>query len=281
MTRNSAALTSRFGVYMNEMMRISRHEVPAGTGVRRRPRRSLVTAVMLMGATIAAGSASAATGVCSEPAPELQKALSRQAPTLNPDVLRLALGASQCAAEQGLVTRRELLTVIDYSLPSTTERLFVFDVAAQKLLYRELVAHGKNTGENYAKSFSNVNGSLATSIGLYVTDSPYVGSNGYSLRLKGLDRGFNDNAWQRAIVMHGAKYVNAAMAKTVGRIGRSWGCPAVRPEVARKLIDTLKGGAPVFAYYPDQKWLSASAFIPQGMKMASAGTSPATSRARR
>jgi hypothetical protein len=188
-------------------------------------------------------------------------ALHKQAPTLNTEVLRLALRASSCAAQQGLVTRRDLLSVIDYSLPSTEPRLFVFNLTSQRLLFRELVAHGKNSGDNRTSHFSNQQGSLETSLGLFVTDSTYSGSNGYSLRLRGLDTGFNDAAYDRSIVMHGAKYVSEAAAKALGRLGRSWGCPAVRSEIAQKVIDTLKGGAAIFAYYPDPDWLKSSRFL--------------------
>ncbi|HEX7808531.1 MAG TPA: murein L,D-transpeptidase catalytic domain family protein, partial [Thermoanaerobaculia bacterium] len=131
----------------------------------------------------------------------------------------------------------------------------------RKLLFRELVAHGKNSGGNLANFFSNSPGSLATSLGLFVTADTYVGSNGYSLRLKGLEEGINDMAMDRAIVMHGAPYVSRAAIRALGRLGRSWGCPAVRSEVARKIIDTVRGGSPVFAYYPDKNWLSSSSFV--------------------
>jgi hypothetical protein len=206
--------------------------------------------------------APAAHASCSDAkADVLVQSLATQAPTLRPDVLRLALNASDCAAKKGLVKRRDLLTVIDYSLPSTQPRLFVFNLASRRLLFKELVAHGKNSGDNLTKAFSNSPGSLATSLGLFVTDVTYNGSNGYSLRLRGLDEGFNDLAWDRAIVMHGARYVSDMTARAMGRIGRSWGCPAVRPEVAKKMIDTLKGGTPIFAYYPDSDWLGHSKFL--------------------
>jgi hypothetical protein len=192
---------------------------------------------------------------------KLVKSLVRQAPGLRSDVLKLALNAAQTAAEQGLVTRRDLLTVIDYSLPSTQPRLFVFDLVARKLLFRELVAHGRNSGDNVPSFFSNSSGSLASSLGLFVTADPYVGGNGYSLRLRGLEEGINDMAWDRAIVMHGAAYVSKTAIKVLGRLGRSWGCPAVRPQIAHKIIDTLRGGSAVFAYYPEKTWLATSAFV--------------------
>lgn len=209
--------------------------------------------------------ASLASASESLPAPEaLSEILLRQAPGLHSEALELALRAVENAGREELIARRELLTVIDYSLPSTEPRLFVFDVQHRALLFRELVAHGKNSGENLTTRFSNKEGSLATSLGLFVTEGTYMGGNGYSLRLNGLDRGFNDRAMSRAIVMHGAPYVSESMAKKAGRLGRSWGCPAVSPQVAKKLIDTLKDGSPVFAYYPDPEWLQASQLLKTG-----------------
>lgn len=173
----------------------------------------------------------------------------------------MALKATHCAAERGLVKRQELLTVIDYSLPSSEPRLFTFNLVTQSLVFRELVAHGKNSGGDRPSFFSNSPGSLATSLGLFVTADTYNGSNGYSLRLRGLEEGINDMAMDRAIVMHGAPYVSRSAVQALGRLGRSWGCPAVRKEVARKMIDTLRGGTPIFAYYPDKNWLTESPFF--------------------
>ncbi|MEO8033481.1 MAG: murein L,D-transpeptidase catalytic domain family protein [Acidobacteriota bacterium] len=194
----------------------------------------------------------------------LVSSLLRQAPVLRAEVLRLALDAAQSAAERGLVAHRNMLAVIDYSLPSSQPRLFVFDLAKQQLLFRELVAHGRNSGGDRASYFSNSSGSLATSFGLFVTADTYFGNNGYSLRLKGLESGVNDMAWDRLIVMHGASYVSGAAIRALGRLGRSWGCPAVRKEVADKIINTLRGGSAVFAYYPDKQWLAHSAFFHHG-----------------
>jgi hypothetical protein len=203
----------------------------------------------------------AATNAKANGPDSLVKSLLRQAPGLRSEVLRMAMKAAQTAEEEGLVTRRNLLTVIDYSLPSTQPRLFVFDLEARKLLFRELVAHGRNSGGNQANYFSNDPGSLASCLGLFVTADPYIGGNGYSLRLRGLQEGVNDMAWERAIVLHGAAYVSQAAVQALGRLGRSWGCPAVRKEIARKLIDTLRGGSPVFAYFPHQTALGTSAFV--------------------
>ena len=226
------------------------------------PRLAVIATLALGGlATTPAAFANGKVPCAAKPPETLVASLTKQAPGLKPDVLRLALNASDCAAKNGLVKKRELLTVIDYSLPSTQPRLWVFNVNSKQLLFNELVAHGKNSGGYLTQFFSNRPGSLATSLGLFVTDSPYIGSNGYSLRLRGLDKGFNDRAWERAIVMHGASYVSSVTARALGRLGRSWGCPAVRPQVARKMIDTLKGGSPIFAYYPDSQWLGSSVYL--------------------
>jgi hypothetical protein len=205
----------------------------------------------------------AASPCGTKPSESLVSYLVTQAPGLKSDVMRLALQSAACATQNGLVKRRDLITVIDYSIPSTEPRLFTFDLSKRELLYREHVAHGKNSGGNIPTIFSNRHGSLATSLGLFVTADTYFGSNGYSLRLRGLEKGVNDNAWDRAIVMHGANYVSSLAIRAFGRLGRSWGCPAVRAEVSKKLINTIKGGSPIFAYYPDRNWLAQSRFLPK------------------
>lgn len=209
------------------------------------------------------------------PAPRaLLAALADLAPTLDRDVLAKALDARACAVSAGEAERDEILTVIDYSLPSTAKRLWVFDVAAREVLYNELVAHGKNTGANMATRFSNTDGSLQTSLGLFRTADTYYGKNGYSLRLHGLEKGINHLALPRTIVIHGAPYVSDEFARQQGRIGRSWGCPAVPEAVARPLIDTIKEGSLVFSYYPDEDWLGGSRFL--ASSCGAGGTAPAT-----
>lgn len=163
--------------------------------------------------------------------------------------LEAALSAHHRAVKDGNVTNNRYLTVIDYTLPSAQERLWVFDLRLETIVRRELVAHGKGSGDAMATTFSNRDGSHMSSLGLFVTDSTYIGSNGYSLRLRGLDPGVNDRAFQRAIVIHGAKYVSSEIAKT-GRLGRSWGCPAVNIYIARAFIDTIKDGTVLFAFGP-------------------------------
>ena len=179
----------------------------------------------------------------------------------NPEVLNLALKAIACGVASGDLQAPPTLTLIDYSLPSTTPRLWVFDLHTGTILFNELVAHGRNTGDNMAAHFSDAPESRESSIGLFRTADAYVGHNGYSLRLDGLEPGFNGNARDRAIVMHGAPYVNAGVAKANGRLGRSWGCPALNEAVAHKVIDTVRGGGVIFSYYPDQAWLKKSKFL--------------------
>lgn len=180
---------------------------------------------------------------------------------ISTDVLNLALGAVKCAVASGDLAAPPTLTVIDYSRPSIEPRLWVFDLHTGDLLFKELVAHGRGSGDNMAERFSDDENSHESSLGLFVTRDTYIGHNGYSLRLDGLEAGFNDRAMDRAIVMHGAAYVNAQTAQKLGRLGRSWGCPALREAVAHQVIDTVRGGGVIFSYFPDQKWLKSSQFL--------------------
>jgi hypothetical protein len=180
---------------------------------------------------------------------------------VSPAVLSLATSAIMCAVNSGDIAPPPSLTLIDYSRPSTEPRLWVFDLRTGELRFRELVAHGKGSGENLATHFSDDTDSHQSSLGLFVTRETYVGSNGYSLRLDGMEPGFNSRARERAIVMHGAPYVDPAVAAAQGRLGRSWGCPALREAVARDVIDFVRGGGVVFSYYPDQRWLETSRFL--------------------
>ena len=192
----------------------------------------------------------------------LLAAVAAAAPDADPQVLGMALRARDCALAHGDAGAATRLAVIDYSRPSTARRLWVFDLQAQpRLLFAEHVAHGRGSGENVAARFSNAEGSLQSSLGLFATAETYAGQHGYSLRLDGLEPGFNDHARERAIVMHGAWYVDPALAGTQGRIGRSQGCPAVREGIARPMIDALRDGQLLFAYYPDPEWLARSRLL--------------------
>jgi hypothetical protein len=173
----------------------------------------------------------------------------RQSPAgLSPKAFAAAIDAVSCARGRGVSGNSDVLTVIDYSLPSTQPRLWVLDLARRKVLFHELVAHGAGSGDVYATHFSNVNDSRSTSLGLFLTADTYEGGNGYSLKLKGLDAGVNDLAEARHIVMHGAWYVSPEHAQQYGKLGRSWGCPALPLADAKPVIDTVKGGSFVFAY---------------------------------
>lgn len=187
--------------------------------------------------------------------------LAHLAPAADPKVLELALSAMRCAQGEGVGADAERLAVIDYSRSSLEPRLWVFDLKSDRLLYEEVVAHGQGSGGDVPTKFSNDDGSHASSLGLFVTRDTYVGHNGYSLRMDGLEQGINDAAMSRAIVMHGAAYVNPEVGKQMGRLGRSWGCPALRAAVAKPIIDVLKDGQFVFSYYPDQHWLTRSALL--------------------
>jgi hypothetical protein len=176
------------------------------------------------------------------------------------EVLALALRAHDCAVARGEVDA-SLLTIVDYSLPSVEPRLWSIDVASRRVLFEEQVAHGRQSGENFAVSFSNRVGSKQSSLGLFRTAEAYQGRHGYSLRLDGLEPGFNDKARERAIVFHGAWYVSPAFAAEHGRLGRSWGCPAVALGAHRRIIDTIKGGSSLFVYHPDESWLNGSMYL--------------------
>src|SRR5947199_308915 len=167
---------------------------------------------------------------------------------LSPQVLAMALDAVSSARARGISGKSDLLTVIDYSLPSTQPRLWVLDLAQGRVLFHELMAHGAGSGDKLATRFSNVENSRATSLGLFLTAGTYEGGNGYSLTLKGLDPGINDQAEARHVVMHGAWYVNEDHARQFGMIGRSWGCPALPQTVAPAVIDAIKGGSFIYAY---------------------------------
>ena len=161
---------------------------------------------------------------------------------------------------QGKITN-EILTVIDFSLSSIEERMWVIDMKTQKVILKSLVAHGRNSGVEFATNFSNENESYKSSLGFYATGEVYQGKHGLSLRLDGLEQGVNDNARARAVVMHGADYVSENFAAQHQRIGRSWGCPAVPRELADSIINTIKGKNCLFIYYPDQNYLQSSEWL--------------------
>ncbi len=188
---------------------------------------------------------------------------------LRPELLALSESAADRYSAAHQIARPDLLTVIDYSLPSTEPRLWVIDRAARRVLFHDLVAHGRGSGENLATRFSNRDGSLQSSLGLFLTEETYVGRNGYSMRLRGLEPGVNDRARERTLVMHGAPYVSGEFAREHGRLGRSWGCPALSPQIARTVIDRIRDGSLLFVYARDPSWLETSRYLAAGQRAAS------------
>jgi hypothetical protein len=163
----------------------------------------------------------------------------------------------------GKLTNDSIISIIDFSLSSAKKRFFVIDIKNYKVLYNTYVAHGRNSGAEYAKRFSNNPRSNKSSLGFYVTGNTYDGEHGYSLHLEGEEKGINDNAFKRAIVMHCADYVNENYIKSKGYIGRSLGCPAIPEKIYRPIIDEIKDGSCLFLYGPNQYYLSHSRFLRQ------------------
>ena len=193
------------------------------------------------------------------PSPSLYSSLARSAPELNPTVLKSALSAVQCAVNNG-EERSDRLAVIDYSQPRPPVACGSSTCAKDPGFARP-GSPRRQVRENFATQFSNLEGSHQSSLGLFRTQESYLGAHGYSLRMDGLEPGFNDQARDRAIVIHAADYVSPLWSKREGRIGRSQGCPAVRPQVARQVVDKLKDGQFMFSWYPDQRWLKSSTYL--------------------
>ncbi len=180
---------------------------------------------------------------------------------LDYEVFRLGVIGFYSLQGENKLGDKDLLTIIDFSKPSTEKRFFTIDLREQKVKFNTYVAHGRNTGENLAKKFSNTPHSNQSSLGFYVTGETYVGSKGYSLRLDGMEKSFNGNIRSRAVVMHAAPYATEFWIKKYGRLGRSQGCPALPPHLSRLVIDTIKGRTAIFTYFPDKKYLNASQYL--------------------
>ncbi|HTR30942.1 MAG TPA: murein L,D-transpeptidase catalytic domain family protein [Puia sp.] len=160
--------------------------------------------------------------------------------------------------KKGLLRRTNVLTIADFSQSSSNQRLYVIDVRNRRLLYRTFVAHGINSGQEYASAFSNRMESCKSSLGFYITSGTYYGFNGLSLRIQGVDKGFNDNAARRAIVIHGASYVSTRILRKYGVMGTTYGCPAIPDEMTTQIIPVVKNGTCFFIYYPSKKYLAQS-----------------------
>jgi hypothetical protein len=167
----------------------------------------------------------------------------------------------QRLTETGAVQRNDLISIVDFSQPSYNKRLYVIDLQNHQLLFQTYVAHGRNTGTDKAVDFSNKTSSYKSSLGFYITAETYRGKHGYSLKLEGLEKGINDNARRRAIVIHGANYVSERHISNLGYLGRSQGCPAVPNNLHKPLIDQIKDGSCLFIYHPSQSYLTGSPLL--------------------
>ena len=180
---------------------------------------------------------------------------------LSYDAFEQALKGYHYFLHSKMLQKSNLLTIIDYSKPSSQKRLYVLDMNSGNILFNTWVAHGRNSGYNYATEFSNDEESHKTSLGFYITQNTYTGINGYSLKLKGCEKGINDKATERAIVFHGAEYVSESFIREHGYLGRSYGCPAIPLMISKKIIDKIKNGTCMFLYHPTKKYIVRSKIL--------------------
>lgn len=180
---------------------------------------------------------------------------------INSQAVTFAINGYNKLKEQGRLTNQRYLTIADFSKPSSEERLYIIDMEQQEMVLQTFVAHGRNSGTLFAKHFSNRNASNQSSLGFYITGKPYSGKHGKSLILQGIEPGINDQAKDRAIVLHGADYVSNNAIRQMGYLGRSLGCPAVPNHLVRNIIETIQGESCLFIYAPDQQYLRNSQLI--------------------
>lgn len=196
-----------------------------------------------------------------KPSPTIETLLRQQGgPLLSEATIQKTIASLTCAQAQA-ISHTQILTIIDYSLPSNQKRLWIFDLKENKLLFNTYVSHGITSGTTTTTFLSNKNNSKASSVGVYRTEQTYYGRDGLSLRLQGLDKGFNDNASQRYIVMHGGWYVEEDFIKKYGRAGRSWGCPALPSPLTKPILTAIQDKSFLVIYYPSDTWLSKSKFL--------------------
>lgn len=181
---------------------------------------------------------------------------------LSRPVFDLAIKGLQKLNVHGKLQNPDIVTIADYSQSSSRKRFYVIDLKNKKLLFNTYVAHGRNTGDEYARYFSNAAGSLKSSLGFYITENPVFGSRtGLSLIIEGVEKGFNDNALKREIIIHAADYVTESFIKKFGRLGRSFGCPVLPPDLNEPIIETIKEGTCFFIYNPDINYICASSLL--------------------
>ena len=178
------------------------------------------------------------------------EALKNQLGHISDRALTLALNGYQHYVDKGIIAPNSLLAIADMSAPSDQERFYIINPNQGLMLYHTLVAHGRNSGDRYATHFSNKISSLQSSMGFFKTGDSYQGKHGSSLRLIGLEKGLNDKALERGIVIHGADYVSSEMAQSRGMIGRSWGCPAVPSTISNQIIESMQDNQCLFIYHP-------------------------------
>jgi L,D-transpeptidase catalytic domain len=206
---------------------------------------------------IAVVSASAAV----DEASSLYNAIQLDQYGLSKEAFDYAWKGYQILLKKKLISRNNYLTICDFSQSSGQKRLYIIDVCNNKLLINTYVAHGRNSGGEYATHFSNKPESLQSSLGFYITSNTYIGEHGLSLRINGVDPGYNDKALERSIVIHGAAYVDAARAREGIFMGRSYGCPAVPQKESTNIITTIKNGTCLFIYHPDKNYLHGSKIL--------------------
>ncbi len=180
---------------------------------------------------------------------------------LKQDIFNKAICGWNTLLKAKNIRKSTLLSIVDLSQSSNSKRLYIIDMEEKKILFNTYVAHGRNSGEEYANSFSNEPNSFQSSLGFYLTENTYQGAHGLSMKLKGIENGINDNAEQRGIVMHGALYVHESFIKQNGRLGRSQGCPAVPQELCEPIVNCIKGGSCFFMFYPDSTYLNKSTLL--------------------
>jgi hypothetical protein len=190
---------------------------------------------------------------------------------LSHQAFEMAMQGFNHLTKTGKITNDKIISIVDFSQPSNKKRLFVIDLDNYKVVFNTYVAHGVNSGKEFANQFSNTAESNKSSLGFYETTDTYNGKNGYSLHLQGLEKGINDNADSRAIVMHGAEYVNESLIQSQGYIGRSWGCPAVPEKLHKPIINKIKNGTCLFIYSPDRNYLIHSKILNEAKEMAFTG----------
>ena len=192
---------------------------------------------------------------------EIYEKLGLEAEGLSREAFDYALHGMEKLLESGYAFKDNILSIADFSQPSTQRRLYIIDLNNYSLLYHTYVAHGRNTGKSIAEQFSNKMSSFKSSLGFYITGNTYRGKHGYSLKLEGLESGINDNAGRRAIVVHGAEYVDENVIGQLGYLGRSQGCPAIPVELHKPIIDNIKDGTCLFIYHPSEWYINNSRML--------------------